>query len=66
MEPLFPSQWVKQGAHLNLVGSYTPAMHEVEEELIRRCGKVVVDSRAASMIEAGELIQAKIDEKDVI
>ncbi|KAF8129758.1 hypothetical protein EV363DRAFT_1336308 [Boletus edulis] len=57
-EPLFPSEWVSPGTHLNLVGSFTPRMHEVDSELIHRAWKVVVDSRDACAIEAGELITA--------
>ncbi|KAF9221153.1 NAD(P)-binding protein [Gyrodon lividus] len=57
-KPLFSSEWVSPGAHLNLVGSFTPNMHEVDSKLINRAGKVVVDSRDACTIEAGELIAA--------
>lgn len=56
--PLFPSEWVSPGTHLNLVGSFTPRMHEVDSALIDRALSVVVDSRAACVIEAGELIAA--------
>lgn len=35
-KPLFPSSWVKNGAHVILIGSYTPTMHEVDTSLIRR------------------------------
>ena len=56
--PLFPSEWVSPGTHLNLVGSFTPQMHEVDSELISRTWKVVVDARDACVIEAGELIAA--------
>lgn len=57
-KPLFPSEWVSPGTHINLVGSFTPRMHEVDSELIHRAWKVVVDSRDACAIEAGELIAA--------
>ncbi|KIJ67162.1 hypothetical protein HYDPIDRAFT_107876 [Hydnomerulius pinastri MD-312] len=57
-EPLFPTDWVSPGTHLNLVGSFTPEMHEVDDQLINRAGKIVVDSRDACAIEAGELIAA--------
>ncbi|THH06847.1 hypothetical protein EW145_g3794, partial [Phellinidium pouzarii] len=33
---------------------------EVEDDLIRRAGKVVVDSKEACRVEAGELIKANI------
>ncbi|KIO25712.1 hypothetical protein M407DRAFT_8268 [Tulasnella calospora MUT 4182] len=56
--PLFPSNWVKPGAHLNLIGSYTPDMREVDEELLHRAEMILVDSREACWKEAGDLIQA--------
>ncbi|KAG6841603.1 hypothetical protein C0991_009359, partial [Blastosporella zonata] len=62
--PLFPSSWVRAGTHVVLVGSYTPAMREVDRALVRRAvGKptrLLVDSREACKIEAGELIDAGI------
>ncbi|KAI9463829.1 hypothetical protein HD554DRAFT_2040856 [Boletus coccyginus] len=57
-KPLFPSDWVSPGTHLNLVGSFTPRMHEVDSQLIDRAWKVVVDFREACAAEAGELIAA--------
>ena len=57
-KPLFPSEWVSPGTHLNLVGSFTPHMHEVDSDLINRAWKVVVDSRDACASEAGELLAA--------
>ncbi|KAL0948402.1 hypothetical protein HGRIS_010983 [Hohenbuehelia grisea] len=35
-QALFPSAWVHAGTHVILIGSYTPAMREVDRELIRR------------------------------
>lgn len=63
--PLFPSTWVKSGAHLNLVGSFTPSMREVDDDLIRRSKVVLVDSRAACAREAGELISANLDLENI-
>ena len=56
--PLFSADWVTPGTHLNLVGSFTPIMHEVSSSLIDRAKLVVVDSREACAKEAGELIAA--------
>ncbi|KAI0315493.1 NAD-binding protein [Amylostereum chailletii] len=63
--PLFPSIWVRPGTHLILVGSYTPAMVEIDSDLVLRAGRVVVDSRNACAAEAGELIAAGIPPEDV-
>lgn len=61
--PLFPSSWVRTGTHVILIGSYTPAMREVERELVLRAlpGCLLVDSRKASLEEAGELIDAGLE-----
>ncbi|GJJ15544.1 hypothetical protein Clacol_009822 [Clathrus columnatus] len=59
--PLFPSNWIKSGAHINLIGSFTPSMKEVDDQLISRARIVLVDSRSACAQEAGELISAKFD-----
>ena len=62
---LFPSSFVLPGTHLNLVGSYTSKMMEVETSLIHRAGLLMVDSRSACMLEAGELIAAGVLPEDV-
>lgn len=62
---LFPSSFVRAGTHLNLVGSYTPHMVEVETSLIRRAGLLMVDSRSACLLEAGELIAAGVRPEDM-
>ena len=53
--PVFSGAALKPGAHVNAIGSYTLAMQEVDAETIRRA-LVVVDSRAAALAEAGDLI----------
>lgn len=66
-EPLATADWIKEGAHLILVGSYTRTMHEVSTDLIKRASKIVVDSREHCMLEAGELIDAELDgERDLV
>ena len=62
---LFPSSFVQPGTHLNLVGSYTPQMMEVETSLIHRAGLLMVDSKSACMLEAGELIAARLRPEDM-
>jgi len=64
--PLFQADWVKSGAHLNLVGSYTPQMREVDVNMISRAGKVLVDSRDACLKEAGELTDAGSSVNDLV
>jgi ornithine cyclodeaminase/alanine dehydrogenase-like protein (mu-crystallin family) len=63
--PLFPSSWVRTGTHVILIGSFTPAMREVERELVLRAVQsptcLLVDYRKACLEEAGELIDAGLD-----
>lgn len=54
--PVFADQDLKRGAHICAIGSYTPEMQEVPSETIQRA-RVVVDSRSATLAEAGDLIQ---------
>jgi len=63
--PLFPSEWVRSGTHVILVGSYKPEMAEVDSTLVRRA-RVLVDSRSACGLEAGELIDAGLAPGDMI
>jgi ornithine cyclodeaminase/alanine dehydrogenase-like protein (mu-crystallin family) len=55
-EPVFDDHDVKAGTHISAVGSYTPEMQEVPAETLLRA-KIYVDSRSASLEEAGDLIQ---------
>ncbi|MEW6716212.1 MAG: ornithine cyclodeaminase family protein [Chloroflexota bacterium] len=54
--PVFADEYLKPGVHINGVGSYTPDMQEIPTETVARA-LVVVDSRSASLSEAGDLIQ---------
>lgn len=53
--PVFAGRDLKPGTHINAIGSFTPQMQEVDAETIQR-SLVVVDSRAAVLAEAGDLI----------
>ena len=55
--PVLRDTDVAAGAHVNAIGSFTPAMREVEGELLSRA-LLVVDQREAALEEAGELIDA--------
>ncbi|KAH8105238.1 NAD(P)-binding protein [Cristinia sonorae] len=57
-KPLFPSSYITAGTHICLIGSYTPQMHEIDTDLVKRAGTVVVDSTEGCKREAGELIAA--------
>jgi len=53
--PVFADADLKPGVHINGIGSYTPDMQEVPAETVARA-RVVVDSRLASLAEAGDLM----------
>jgi ornithine cyclodeaminase len=53
--PLFDGKHLNPGVHVTGVGSFTPAMQEVDETTVRRA-YVVVDSREACLAEAGDII----------
>jgi ornithine cyclodeaminase len=55
-KPVFDDKDIKAGTHISAVGSYTPEMQEVPAETLQRA-KIFVDSRSASLEEAGDLIQ---------
>jgi ornithine cyclodeaminase/alanine dehydrogenase-like protein (mu-crystallin family) len=55
--PVFDADLIKPGTHINAIGSYKPDKSEVPLDTVEKC-KLVVDSRAAALEEAGELIQA--------
>jgi ornithine cyclodeaminase/alanine dehydrogenase-like protein (mu-crystallin family) len=53
--PVFDGRDLSPGAHVTGVGSFTPHMQEVDEVTVQQA-KIVVDSRRASLAEAGDLI----------
>jgi ornithine cyclodeaminase/alanine dehydrogenase-like protein (mu-crystallin family) len=56
LRPVFQDQDIRAGTHISAVGSYRPDMQEVSAETLKRA-KIFVDSRSASLEEAGDLIQ---------
>lgn len=54
--PVFSDLELRPGTHISAVGSYTPDMQEIPAETVRRA-RVFVDSRAAALVESGDLIQ---------
>lgn len=54
--PVFEDADLKPGTHISAVGSYTPDMQEVPAGTVHRA-KVIVDSRAACLEEAGDILR---------
>jgi ornithine cyclodeaminase/alanine dehydrogenase-like protein (mu-crystallin family) len=52
--PLIKGEWLKPGAHLDLVGSFTPEMRECDDEAVRR-SRIFVDSRWFAIDQPGDL-----------
>ena len=46
--PLVRGKWLKKGAHVDLVGAYTPKMRESDDDAIRK-SRVYVDTRAGAL-----------------
>lgn len=53
--PVFDDTAVRSGTHINAVGAYTPTAREIPGETVGR-SRLVVDSRAACLEEAGDLL----------
>lgn len=62
-EPVFNGRDLKNGTHINGVGSYLAHMREVDLTTIQRASKIVVDDLASAKGEAGELIYADKESK---
>ena len=54
-EPLVRGAWLQPGAHLDLVGAYTPEMREADDDAMRRA-RVFVDFRKTTIHDIGELL----------
>lgn len=56
-EPVLKGAWLADGAHVNAVGAVGPTRRELDADAMR--GAVVVDSRAAALVESGDILLAK-------
>jgi ornithine cyclodeaminase len=68
-EPLIRGEWLAPGAHLDLVGGFTPKMREADDEACRRA-RVFVDSRWFTLSACGDLVapmaSGALSEADVL
>lgn len=55
-DPLIEGRFLRPGTHVDLVGGFTPAMREADDEAIRRA-RVFVDTMAGATKEAGDIVQ---------
>ena len=56
-EPLVRGAWLRPGQHLDLIGSFTPAMREADDQALVRAA-IYVDTRAGALADSGELVHA--------
>lgn len=54
--PLIKGAWLKAGAHLDLIGAYTPEMRESDDDCVRRA-RIFVDTKHGALKEAGDIVQ---------
>jgi len=52
--PLIRGRWLRPGTHLDLIGGYTPAMREADDEAVTRAS-VFIDT-ASALQEAGDIV----------
>jgi ornithine cyclodeaminase/alanine dehydrogenase-like protein (mu-crystallin family) len=56
-ESVLEGDWLAPGAHVNAVGSCSPAARELDAEAVARA-RLFVDSRESALAEAGDLLSA--------
>jgi ornithine cyclodeaminase/alanine dehydrogenase-like protein (mu-crystallin family) len=54
-DPVILNDWVEDGAHVCAVGACRPTHREMDPALVARA-RVVVDSRAGALAEAGDIV----------
>lgn len=54
--PVFPGEWLKQGCHINAIGSNWANRRELDLTTLQRCDLIFTDSNEQARWEAGDLI----------
>ncbi len=55
-EPILKGAWLKEGAHVDLVGSYRPDLRESDDDVARKAGRLFVDERSSTVEISGDVI----------
>ncbi|WP_457300682.1 bifunctional Delta(1)-pyrroline-2-carboxylate/Delta(1)-piperideine-2-carboxylate reductase [Phyllobacterium sp. P5_D12] len=55
-EPLILGKHLKPGAHVDLIGAFTPSMRESDDECVKRA-RVFVDTKDGALKEGGDIVQ---------
>ncbi len=53
--PVVSGAWLKEGAHIDLVGAFRPNAREVDDAAVKR-SRVYVDTRRGALKEAGDIV----------
>lgn len=61
--PTFDGSLIKNGAHINGVGSFTPEMCEIPVEVIEKANHIIFDTMDGVISEAGDIIKPLNDGK---
>ncbi|WP_137113594.1 ornithine cyclodeaminase family protein [Mesorhizobium sp. GR13] len=56
-EPILKGEWLKAGAHVDLVGSYRPDLRESNDEVMRKARRLFVDERSSTVEISGDVIE---------
>jgi len=56
--PLVHGARLRAGTHVDLVGAFTPAMREADDDTMRRAAAVYTDTLTGALAEGGDLVQA--------
>lgn len=54
--PVFDGKVLRPGTHINAVGSFTPAMQEVDEETVLRCSHIITEHVDGLWAAAGDIL----------
>lgn len=54
-EPLLHGKWLREGTHVDLVGSFSPDAREADDDVVRGA-RIFVDTREGALAEAGDLL----------
>jgi ornithine cyclodeaminase/alanine dehydrogenase-like protein (mu-crystallin family) len=57
-DPVVESAWVREGAHINAIGSNNPQRRELPADLIARADVIAVDAKDQAKVESGDLLLA--------
>jgi len=63
-DPVLDSAWIKDGAHVNAMGSNRGNRRELPTDLIQRANLIAIDSIEQGKLEAGDLLMAGVDWSD--